>query len=141
MALTSPKPNQKSAIEPLAWRDFEGDKWYLLKTIDTFADIGGDMSIFKPLHPYRKPDAATPYWNVLLDGETATARQIADYARKKGISYGCYMGCAAHGGEGNARVKELYQGNLPVSERDSPVFAARESGQCPSSALSEKEGH
>jgi hypothetical protein len=32
----------------------------------------------------------------------ATARQIADYAAGKGISYGFYMGCAAHGGEGNA---------------------------------------
>jgi hypothetical protein len=80
----------------------EEDKWYFLKTVDTLADIGGDMIIFKPLHPYRKPDAATPFWNVLPDEETATARQIADYARQKGISYGFYMGCAAHGGEGNA---------------------------------------
>jgi len=80
----------------------DGDKWYFLKAIDTFADVGGDMILFKPLHPYRKPDAATPYWNVLPAGENATARQIADYARDKGVSYGFYMGCAAHGGEGNA---------------------------------------
>ena len=80
----------------------EGDKSYFLKTINTFADIGGDRIIFKPLHPYRKPDAATAYWNVLPDDETATARQIAQYAEAKGISYGFYLGCAAHGGEGNA---------------------------------------
>jgi hypothetical protein len=80
----------------------EDDKRYFLKTIDTFADIGGDMIIFRPLHPYRKPDAVTPFWNVIPDDKNATARQIADYARQKGISYGFYMGCAAHGNEGNA---------------------------------------
>ena len=78
------------------------DKWYFLKTIDTFSDIEGDTIIFKPLHPYRKPDSKTDYWNLLPEEKTATARQIADYAEKKGISYGFYMGCAAHGGEGNS---------------------------------------
>ncbi len=78
------------------------DKWYFLKTINTFAEIEGDMIIFKPLYPYKKPDSETDYWNLLPEDTTATARQIADYARRKGISYGFYMGIAAHGLEGNA---------------------------------------
>jgi hypothetical protein len=78
------------------------DKDYFTHTIDTFAAIGGDMIIFKPLHPYTKPDASRPYWNVVPDDTNAMARQICDYAAGKGISYGFYMGCAAHGGEGNA---------------------------------------
>ncbi|MCX5653111.1 MAG: hypothetical protein NTY65_00450 [Planctomycetota bacterium] len=80
----------------------DADKMYFTKAIDTFADIGGDMIIFNPLHPYTKPDAGRDYWNLIPDDKTATARQIADYAASKGISYGFYMGCAAHGGEGNA---------------------------------------
>lgn len=80
----------------------DADKLYFTKAINTFADIGGDMIIFNPLHPYTKPDAGRDYWNLLPEEGTATARQIADYAAGKGISYGFYMGCAAHGGEGNA---------------------------------------
>ena len=75
---------------------------YFTKTIDTFAAIGGDMIIFKPLHPYSKPDANKPFWDVLPEDPHHPARQIGDYAKGKGISYGFYMGCAAHGGEGNA---------------------------------------
>ncbi len=78
------------------------DQWYFEKTIDAFADIGGDMFIFKPLHRHRKPDASTPYWNVLPDDKGAMARQIADYAEAKGIGYGFYLGIAGgHGQEGN----------------------------------------
>ena len=80
----------------------EKDKDYFTKTIDTFAKIRGDMIIFKPLHPYSKPTAERDFWNVVPDGTNTVARQICDYARNKGISYGFYMGCAAHGGEGNA---------------------------------------
>jgi hypothetical protein len=80
----------------------EKDKRYFTKTIDVFSGIGGDMIIFKPLHPYRKPDAGRPYWDVVPDDPGQTARQISDYARSKGVSYGFYMGCAAHGTEGNA---------------------------------------
>ncbi len=78
------------------------DKDYFTKTIDTFAAIGGDMIIFKPLHPYSKPDANKPFWDVVPDDPNAMARQICDYAKSKNLSYGFYMGCAAHGGEGNA---------------------------------------
>lgn len=78
------------------------DKLYFTKTIDAFKDIGGDMIIFKPLHPYKKPDAKTDYWNVIPEEKTTVTRQIVDYARQKGISYGFYMGIAAHGQEGNA---------------------------------------
>ena len=80
----------------------EKEKDYFIKTIDTFSAIGGDMIIFKPLHPYTKPDANRPFWNVVPDDTNAVARQVCDYARSKGLSYGFYMGCAAHGGEGNA---------------------------------------
>ena len=80
----------------------EEDQWYFRKTIDTFADIGGDLIIFKPLHRHRKPDATTPYWNVLPDDKDAIACQIADYATQKGIRYGFYLGIAGgHGYEGN----------------------------------------
>jgi len=80
----------------------EKDKDYFTKTIDTFSAIGGDMFIFKPLHPYTKPDANKPFWDVVPDDPNHAARQVADYATGKGMSYGFYMGCAAHGGEGNA---------------------------------------
>ena len=80
----------------------EKDMDYFTKTIDTFAAIGGDMIIFKPLHPYQKPTVEKAYWDVVPDDPNAVARQICDYAKSKGISYGFYMGCAAHGGEGNA---------------------------------------
>jgi hypothetical protein len=77
-------------------------KEYFTKTIDTFAAVGGDMIIFKPLHPYTKPDAGKLFWDVVPDDTNQVARQICDYARAKGIGYGFYMGCAAHGQEGNA---------------------------------------
>ena len=80
----------------------DNDKWYFIKAIDTFADIEGDMIGFKPLHPYKKPDSEIDYWNLLPEKENATARQIVEYAKKKGISYGFYMGVAAHGKEGNS---------------------------------------
>lgn len=79
------------------------DEWYFRRTIDTFAAIGGDMFIFKPLHRHRKPDAATPYWNVLPEEADAVARRITDYARAQGIACGFYLGIAGgHGAEGNA---------------------------------------
>lgn len=72
----------------------DADKLYFTKAIDTFADIGGDMIIFNnyfsPLPPDMKPNAARDYWNLLPAENTATARQIADYAASKGISYGFY---------------------------------------------------
>jgi len=80
----------------------EKDKDYFTKTIDTFAAIGGDRFIFKPLHPYQKPTVERDFWDVVPDDTNSVARQICDYAKSKGISYGFYMGCAAHGGEGNA---------------------------------------
>jgi hypothetical protein len=80
----------------------EKDKDYFTKTIDAFAGIDGDMIIFKPLHPYTKPDANKPFWDVVPDDPNHAARQVADYATGKGVSYGFYMGCAAHGNEGNA---------------------------------------
>ena len=85
----------------------EDDKSYFIKTIDTFSDIEGDMIIFKPLHRYKKPDLVTQYWNVLPDDKTSIAHQIADYAKEKGLSYGFYMGIAAHGEEGNSGVLEF----------------------------------
>lgn len=81
----------------------KADKWYFLKIIDTVADIGGDMLIFKPLHRHRKPDAVTAYWNVLPEDKNAIAHQIASYAAENGIAYGFYLGIAGgHGEEGNA---------------------------------------
>ncbi len=77
-------------------------KDYFTKTIETFAAIGGDMFIFKPLHPYQKPSAERDFWNVVQEDSNAVARQICDHARAKGLGYGFYMGCAAHGSEGNA---------------------------------------
>ena len=77
-------------------------KDYFTHAIDTFAEIGGDMVIFKPLHRYTKPDANKLFWDVVPDDTNQVARQICDYARAKGRGYGFYMGCAAHGSEGNA---------------------------------------
>lgn len=75
---------------------------YFVKTIDAFSEIGGDMIIFRPLHPYSKPDAVRPFWNLLPDEPAQASCQVVDHARAKGITYGFYMGCAAHGQEGNA---------------------------------------
>lgn len=80
----------------------EQDKDYFTHAIDTFAVIGGDMIIFKPLHPFTKPDANQPFWDLVPEDPNHPARQLAEYATAKGIGYGFYMGCAAHGGEGNA---------------------------------------
>jgi hypothetical protein len=80
----------------------EQQRDYFFHAIDTFSEIGGDMIIFRPLHPYTKPDASKPYWDVVPDDPNHVARQVADHARAKGIRYGFYMGCAAHGAEGNA---------------------------------------
>jgi len=80
----------------------EKAKLYFTKAIDVFSGIGGDMIIFNPLHPYVKPDAKRDFWNVIPDESSSIAKQITDYAASKGISYGFYMGCAAHGNEGNA---------------------------------------
>jgi hypothetical protein len=98
----------------------DADQLYFTKAIDTFADIGGNTIIFNPLHPYTKPDAGRDYWDVLPDAPTATPRQIADDADGKGISYGFYMGCAAHGGEGNA-------GGLPFRP-DKPLWKKMDAG-------------
>lgn len=72
----------------------DADKLYFTKAIDTFADIGGDMIIFNnyfcPLPPERKPHAARDYWELLPAENTGTARQVADYAASKGISYGFF---------------------------------------------------
>ena len=75
---------------------------YYYKTIDTFSEIGGDMIIFNPLHEYRKPDKEQSYWNVIPDDNEHTAKKICDYTNQKGIRFGFYMGCAAHGTQGNA---------------------------------------
>lgn len=75
---------------------------YFRKTIDAFSEIGGDMIIFRPLHSYSKPDANRPFWNLLPDEQGQASCQVVDHARAKGITYGFYMGCAAHGQEGNA---------------------------------------
>ena len=80
----------------------EKDKDYFFKTIASFAEVQGDMIIFKPLYPYSKPDADRDYWNVIPEDPQEAAHQICDYAQSRGISCGFYMGCAAHGGEGNA---------------------------------------
>lgn len=75
---------------------------YFVKTIDAFSEIGGDMIIFRPLHPYSKPDANRPFWNLLPDEPAQASCRVVDHARAKGITYGFYMGCAAHGRHGNA---------------------------------------
>lgn len=77
-------------------------KDYFTHAINTFAEIGGDMFIFMPLHRYTKPDAGKPFWNLVPEDSNHVARQICDYARAKGLGYGFYIGCAAHGSEGNA---------------------------------------
>ena len=72
-----------------------------LKMIDVFHELGGDMIIFNPMYPYTRPSGtAEAFWD--LGPEGSAARRITDHARAKGISFGCYMGCARHGSQGNA---------------------------------------
>ncbi|MCE5327145.1 MAG: hypothetical protein LLG01_12110 [Planctomycetaceae bacterium] len=71
------------------------------KMIDMFAELGGDLIIFNPMHPYTKPAGdMDAYWD--LGPEGSAAQHIMDHARAKGIPFGYYMGCARHGHEGNA---------------------------------------
>jgi hypothetical protein len=77
-------------------------KDYHLHALDVFAQIGGDMLIFRPLYRYTKPDERRAYWNVIPEDSGHPARQIVEHARAKNLGVGFYMGCAAHGKEGNA---------------------------------------
>lgn len=80
----------------------DADMLWHTKAIDTFSDINGDMIIFNPLYPYKKPTESRPYWDLISDDPASPSYQVVDYARNKNISYGFYMGCAKHGDEGNA---------------------------------------
>ena len=88
----------------------EKDKDYFVKTIDTFSAIGGDMIIFKPLHPYTKPDANRPFWNVVPDDTNAVARQVCDYARSKGLVR------VLHGLRGARRRRQCRGPQLPARQ-------------------------
>ncbi len=72
-----------------------------LRMLDTFAELGGDMVIFNPLYPFQKPGAGLDScWELVPAG--SAARQILEHATKQGLRFGFYIGCARHGGEGNA---------------------------------------
>ena len=104
----------------------EQQRDYFIHAIDAFSEIGGDMIIFRPLHPYTKPDAPKPYWDVVPDDPNHVARQIADHARAKGIRYGFYMGCAAHGAEGNAAGLHFRPDKPEWKKRDAAGRRARD---------------
>lgn len=71
------------------------------RVVENFSDLGGDLIIFNPLFPYKKPTAdSSSYWD--LAPENSSAHRILASAQKKGIDCGFYMGTAAHGEEGNA---------------------------------------
>ena len=87
----------------------EEEKGYT-KMLDSFGELGGDMIIFNPMAKAQIPTAdPTSYWTLAPEG-TGPAR-ILDYAAKKGMKYGFYIGCAAQLEHGNAA------GNPFVPER------------------------
>lgn len=73
----------------------------LLKVVQTFSDLGGDMFMFNPMYPYSLPvENDTSYWEFGPEG--SAARIIMDEARSKNIGFGFYSGCGRYGASGNA---------------------------------------
>jgi hypothetical protein len=72
----------------------EEEEQIYYRYLDTFAKMGGDIVTFNPLVRHRNPrpvnDSA---WEIAPEG--SSARRIIDYAKKKGLQYGFYMGTAA----------------------------------------------
>jgi hypothetical protein len=69
--------------------------------VENFAELGGDLIIFNPLFPYKRPAPDhSGYWNMAPEG--SSAEHILALAQEKGLDCGFYMGVAAHGKEGNA---------------------------------------
>jgi hypothetical protein len=73
----------------------------LMNVVKTFHDLGGDLFMFNPMYPYKRPNGTdTSYWQ--LGPEGSAAKYIMDEARSSDIGFGYYMGCARLGMEGNA---------------------------------------
>lgn len=71
------------------------------KMVDTFADIDGDLVIYRILNRPELPTSSLDsYWDVAPKG--SPVEQILRHAKDKGIRYGFYMGCAMGGYNGNA---------------------------------------
>lgn len=71
------------------------------RIVSNFSELGGDLIIFNPLFKYSRPHRnSDSYWDVAPQGSAAS--RVLEFAQKKGIECGFYMGVAAHGDEGNA---------------------------------------
>lgn len=73
----------------------------LLKVVQTFGDLGGDLFMFNPMYPYSLPvENDTSYWEFGPDG--SSSKKIMDEAGTRNIGSGFYSGCGRYGAKGNA---------------------------------------
>lgn len=73
-----------------------------LDTVDRFQTLKGDIIAFNPHTKTTLPTEEKPYWELLPQG--SAAQKIYDYAVRKGLRCGYYMGCAFNGEGGNAAL-------------------------------------
>ncbi len=79
----------------------EAEEKEYYKMLDSFGELGGDMIIFNPMYEAEIPTADRSSYFTLAPEGTPPSR-ILDYARKKGMKFGFYIGCAAQIEHGNA---------------------------------------
>ena len=88
-----------------------------LDTIDRFQHIKGDIIAFNPHTKTTLPTEEKPYWELMPQG--SVAQKIYDYAVKKGLRCGYYMGCAFNGGGGNAALLPFMPHKTEWKKKDS----------------------
>ena len=84
--------------------------------IDRFAKLQGDIIAFNPHAKTILPTEEKPYWELLPEG--SAAERIYDYATKKGLRVGYYMGCAFNGEGGNAALLPFMPHKAEWKKRD-----------------------
>lgn len=84
--------------------------------IDRFTALQGDIVVFNPHVKTTLPTEEQPYWELLPEG--SSAQRIFEYATKKGLRCGYYMGCAFHGEGGNAALLPFMPQKTEWKKRD-----------------------
>ena len=92
--------------------------------IDRFVKLQGDIIAFNPHAITTIPTEEKPYWELLPEG--SSAERIFDYATKKGLRVGYYMGCAFNGEGGNAALLPFMPHKKEWKKRDQQGNIAKE---------------
>lgn len=85
--------------------------------IDRFARLQGNIIAFNPHAKSVLPTEDKPYWELLP--KDSAAERIYNYATKKGLRCGYYMGCAYNGEGGNAALLPFMPDKTEWKKRDS----------------------